>query len=355
MIRPAALLVLLLFPCSALAAQDFYVGTNRLEQLRSEVFAQAEQGDSCQIISVSGLIEVEGSYTREKLDDRSKRDAFDLVLDEARLGIDVQVTPWSGGTMAFSYQEEVGEPELDEATVNLDFGPLRSRIGRQLLPLGLYRSWLVSDPLTRELGETHGTALSLALTGYHLELSGFLLRSHYEDKENVENRLHDWGGALRATFGNTLTLGGAYLNDFAESDADLVSHPYRQRTGCWSAWLRLMTPHLKLRGEVVSALKRFDPLDLDRDLDGRGDTPRAWLTELAIPLTSSLECALRYEGSHEFFGFPERQYGADVTWTILTGTTLSLEALHGEFDRAFSPSAGIDTRERLTMQMAVSF
>lgn len=355
MVRFIAVLVFLFWALPALAAQDFYVGTNRLEQLRGEVFSQVQQGETCQIVSISGLIEVEGDYTLERHSDNSEKDAFDLVIDEVRLGLDVQVNQWAGGTISFSYQEELDDPELDEATINLNYGLLRSRIGRQFLPLGLHRTELVSDPLVRLLGETRVTSLSLGIESDYLTLSGFLLRSAFDDKADVQNRLHDWGGHLRFTFEELFELGGAYLNDFAETDRQLVTNPYRKQVGAWSGWLKLTTPYLTLRGELLSADGRFDPLDLDSDGDGRGDRPLAWLSELAFPLADNFACALRYEGSEELFAQPEYQYGLDVTWTILTGTTLSFEALRGEFDPLLTTSGTLDERDKLTLQMAVAF
>ena len=65
----------------------------------------------------------------------------------------------------------------------------------------MHRTWLVSDPLTREIGETRATALSLGLESTYLSLTGFLLRSQYDDTLDVQNKLHDWGGALRFTLG----------------------------------------------------------------------------------------------------------------------------------------------------------
>jgi len=351
-IRCIVILACLLCALPALAAQDFYVGTNRLEQLRGELLNDVQQGETCQIVSVSGLIEVEGSYERDNGDDS---DAFDLVLDEIRLGLDVQVNNWASGSVAFSYQEEVGDPELDEATINLRYKLLHSRIGRQFLPLGLHRTELVSDPLVRLLGETRSTALSIGIEGEILTASGFLLRSDFDDKDDVQNRLHDWGGHLKITLGDSFEVGGAYLSDLSETDYELVENPYHKKIGAWSGWLRLTTDYLKLRGEILSAEQRFDPRDLDRDNDGKGDLPRVWLSELAFPFARQFECGLRFEGSRELLDFPERQYGIDFSWTILSGTTLSLEALRGEFDPQLTSDGTRDERDKLTLQMAVNF
>ncbi|PLY06947.1 MAG: hypothetical protein C0624_03940 [Desulfuromonas sp.] len=355
MIRSVIILACLFFALPALAVQDFYVGTNRLEQLRGELLGDIQQGETCQIVSVSGLIEVESSYEIERNTTSSDNDAFDLVLDEARLGLDIRVNEWASGSVAFSYQEELDHPELDEATINLNYKLLHSRIGRQFLPLGMHRTELVSDPLVRLFGETRSTALSLGVESSYLNVSGFLLRSNYDDSTDVSNRLHDWGGQLQLSLDERFELGAAYLNDLAETDFELLETPYSKRVGAWSGWLRVNTPHLKVRGELFCAAQRFASLDLDHNGDGDGDRPLAWLTEIAFPLTPSLEGGLRLEGSDELLDFPERQYGVDISWAILSGTTLSLEALHAEFDPTFTTDSKLEKRDKLTLQMAVSF
>ena len=355
-VLPPILTIFLLLPLGpAWAAQDFYVGTNRLEQLRGELFTQAGEGETCQIVSVSGLIEIEENYTRDQHTTNIDRDAFDLTLDEVRLGLDVQVNTWAGGSISFSYQEELDDPELDEATINLSYKILRSRIGRQFLPLGLQRTELVSDPLVRLLGETRATALSLGIETDLINLSGFLFRSAYDDKPDVQNRLQDWGAQLRLVVDEWLDAGAAYLNDFAEVDHGLVAHPYIKQVGGWSGWVKLNTPYLVVRSETIGAERPFDANDLDSDGNGQGDRPRAWLSELAIPFANQFSCGLRYEGSDEVYMFPEHQYGVDLTWTVLTGTTLSFEALRGEFDPLFTRNGTLKQRDKLTLQMAVTF
>jgi len=353
--RCTIILLCLLTALPALAAQDFYVGTNRLEQLRGELLGDVQQGETCQIVSVSGLIEVEAGYALERDTQDRDSDAFDLSLDEIRLGLDIQVNTWASGSVAFSYQEEIDDPELDEATINLTYKLLRSRIGRQFLPLGLQRTELVSDPLIRLFGETRGTALLIGIENELLSASGFLLRSAYNDQAEVQNRLRDWGGQLKLTLAERFELGSAYLNDLAETDFELVGTPYHKTVGAWSGWLLLTTDYLTLRGELLTAEQRFDPRDLDRDGDGHGDRPQVWLSELAFPLAEQLECGLRLEGSRELFDFPRHQYGVDISWTVLAGTTLSLEALRAEFEPQLTTGGTRDERDKLTLQMAITF
>jgi len=71
-----------------------------------------------------------------------------------------------------------------------------------------------------------------------------------------------------------------------------------------------------------------------------------------------VELAARYEGSDEFAGQPERQYGVDVSWSPWEYTTLSLEYLRGEFDLDFSADENgnvLDRRDLVTAQLAFEF
>ena len=65
--------------------------------------------------------------------------------------------------------------------------------------------------------------------------------------------------------------------------------------------------------------------------------------------SQNLELAIRIEGSDEFAGFPDEQYGLALSRRLTDAASLSVEDLHGEFDdEAFD-------RDLVTAQLALEF
>jgi hypothetical protein len=106
-----------------------------------------------------------------------------------------------------------------------------------------------------------------------------------------------------------------------------------------------------LAAEYVGALREFAAAD---DLLGTGAAarPEAWNLELAYGVTEEVTLAGRYEGSRDFLGQPENQYGAAVSWDVVEHVTLALEYLRGDFDQALN---GFKHRDMVTLQLAAGF
>lgn len=159
-IRPS-LLILALCLCTAgptLAAEPVTSSSASLEErirlLEGRVAPLNER------LTISGLIEVEGTAGKVKNNDGSSDDASDLTLATAQLGFEGRVNEQVGGNIILLY-EEGGELEIDEAAIRLEQGRGSLRAGRLYLPFGAFNSHFISDPLTLELGETRQTALVL--------------------------------------------------------------------------------------------------------------------------------------------------------------------------------------------------
>ncbi|WP_298039358.1 LbtU family siderophore porin [uncultured Desulfuromonas sp.] len=305
-------------------------------------------------ITLSGLIEVEATAEGIDFADGGSDAASDLVLATAQLGFGLELTESLSGDLIFLFEEDATDLEVDEAAVNLELGPWSGRIGRQYLPFGVYNSHFVSDPLTLELGETRETAL---LAGYGRDLftvSAFVFNGDAE-KAGAEDHIRDWGVSLAVTPLEGIALGASYLSDLADTDADLLGGAdYGERTGAWSAYLVAAWRQLEFSGEYLGATGAFAAADLDADGNGAGDEPAAWNLEIAWYPSGTLEVAARYEGSDQFAGQPETQYGLCTSWGAWENVSLSLEFLHGEFEAAFA-EAGEEERELVTAQLAFEF
>jgi hypothetical protein len=388
--RPTVLLLIALFalPALAFAHGDHPAAAGsgaatlegRLEALEARpaelyhtLAEKKEAGLAQQIterITLSGLLEGEAAAKNLEFADGSSDAASDLTLATAQLGFGIQLIDQVSGDLSFLFEEGETDLEVDEAAINLAIGPWNGRVGRQYLPFGVFHSHFISDPLTLELGETRETA---ALAGYSYgpaTLAAFVFNGDAE-KAGEEDHLRDWGASLVLTPLDGVELGGSYLSDLADSGAGLVVaqdpatgatfNEYGRRVAGWSAFFVVSHGQFGLAGEVLGATRHFAATDLDADGDDRGDRPLAWNLEASWALLDTLEVAVRYEQSREFAGQPERQYGADVSWSPWQSTTLSLEYLRGEFDPAFAgdvvSSAGspADRRDLLTAQLAFEF
>jgi len=176
-------------------------------------------------------------------------------------------------------------------------------------------------------------------------------------KVGEESQLRDFGASLVLTPTEGLALGCSYLSDLADSDAELLSE-YQNRVAGWSAFATYSRDAFGVSIEVLGATKVFSDADLDADGNGQGDQPLVWNLELSWAPQENLELAVRFEGSEEFAGFPERQYGIGLSWGYWESTTLSLEYLRGEYDSNFGRNEDdnlMETRDLVSALLAFEF
>lgn len=310
-------------------------------------------------LTISGLLEIEASGDTLAFADGSSDSASDLTLATAQLGFGMKLNDALGGNLIFLF-EEGGDLEVDEAAIDLKQGAFFARVGRHYLPFGAYHSHFISDPLTLALGETRATALQL---GYKSDLMTFSVFAFNgtANQAGSEDHLGDGGARLTVTPLAGVEFGGSYLSNLAASNAELLSADYARRVDAWSAFLHLEHGPLFFEAEYLAALRAFAAVDLDGDSDGQGDQPRTWNLETAFRPTATVKVALRYEGSSEFSGQLQQQYGAVVSWSPWAHTTLACEYLHGDFKQSFSgdlassSASPADKRDLITAQIAYEF
>ncbi len=298
-------------------------------------------------MTLSGLIEVEGSATRLRLVDHSSDSASDLTLSTAQLGLDARVNEEVGVNLTLLYEED-GELEVDEAFILFEHKSWNLSAGRLYLPFGAFHSHFISDPLPLALGETRKTALVLACQREIFTLSAFVFNGN-EDKFGSEDHVNDGGLSLTVTPYDGLEIGASVLSDIAESGAELLGgNGYSRRVAGWSTYAHLQQGRLGLEAEYLAAAHAFAASNLADNVN----QPRTWNLEVAWALTPAVELAARYGGSRELAEAPRHEYGVDLSWSPLAATTVSVEYLHGEFA---SSLASISRSDQLTMQVALAF
>jgi hypothetical protein len=353
-------------PMAALAAHPAD-GNPEIENLKQRIEAlEAEKKTAkplsisslAEKITLSGLIELEAAYNKPEGGEESS----DLTLATVELGLEVQATDYLGGHIVLLWEE--GEDMeaydiLDEAVIILTkpqpvWGVTPSFTGGKMyLPFGKFNSYMITDPLTLDLGETNQSAGMLTLEGelWTLQAGAF---SGETDTSGDHDTIDSWVAALEARPFETLSFGISLISDLAESDLELVADDeegedlYSSSVMGASAWLSWQFGQFGFEAEYLTALDKFDRELLGlTDLTGR--RPSAWNLELAWMPNDRWQVAGRFEQADDFQDDVTR-YGGTVSYGLFEHAVLALEYLHGD---AKGPDA--DPDHTVTAQLAFEF
>jgi hypothetical protein len=334
----------------------------RIEVLESQ--QETESGDQepgldfgriNKYVTLHGLLEVEASYLKPDGGDEES----DLTLATAELAIEATLNDYAGGHLTLLYEEEDGEDDdidVDEAVISLRspgqlFGQSPSlHVGRMYVPFGAFNSYMISDPLTLELGETQSTAALFALEGdvWTIKTSTFNGNTDTDgDNDNIDSLVV----SLQVAAGENLSFGVSYINDLAESDIELVQEEslYSSSVAGASAFLSAKCGKFGFEAEYLTALEDFDStlVTVGEDLTGR--RPEAWNFELAWMPTEKVQVAARYEQAKDFQD-DVRRYGSTVSYGLLEHVLVSIEYLHAD-----AKVKEDDPLDAVTAQLALEF
>jgi hypothetical protein len=358
--------VLITSPVAALAAHpgegnaEIENLKRRIEVLESEQNSAAKPersplslGSLADKITLSGLIELEMVYEKPEGGDESS----DLALATVELGLDIQATDYLGGHILLLWEEGETEPvDLDEAVIRLTYprplGGVTAGFtgGKMYVPFGKFNSYMITGPLTLDLGETNQSAGMLTLEGskWTLQAGAF---SGETDTADDNDTINGWLAALEIQPTEQFGFGVSVISDLAESDIGLVGDEalYRESVLGASAWLSWQIAQFSLEAEFLTALDQFDAdlPGLSEDLTGR--RPKAWNLELAWMPNDRWQIAGRYEQADDFQDDVTR-YGAAVSYGFFEHTVLAAEYLHSD---AEGPEG--DPVHTATVQLALEF
>lgn len=325
----------------------------RIESLEKDKTA-VDFGRISEYVNLSGVIEAEASY----VDPESGEAASDLVLATAELSIEANLSDNLGGHVTLLYEEGDGTDEdldVDEAVISLtSSGSLAGQTpslhaGRMYVPFGMFNSYMISDPLTLELGETRDTAVLLVLDG-ELWSFGVGAFNGEADVAGDEDHVDDFIAALQVTALENVSFGVSYISDLAESDNGLVQDTslYTDDVAGFSAFASAEYGQVGFEAEYLAALDEFDAALVGlSDLTGR--EPEAFNLEIAWMVSDQLQLAARYEEATDFLSDLSR-YGATVSYGVYENAVVALEYLHADPDAA--PGSEEDV---LTAQLALEF
>ena len=352
----------------ALAAHDkaSQASTN-LSKLSQELAKPAKPGTGLlseleKRVSITGAVELEGAFERRKPKNGSETSSSDFALATAEVIIEAKINKYAKGVIHFLWEDGDDAVGLDEGFIvvgQTEDMPFYAMGGVIYPAVGLFDTYLVSDPITLNVFETQETALEVGWAGGMINIGAGAFNSDVKEaSDDPDNLINTFYGRVQfelpedAIGGVALSAGVAYTNNIAASDFlrdEVADQRLTSLVGGWSASLKLeIASMIGLVGEYVGALEDFEPGELGFAGDAKA-RPAAYNVELAYLGVPDWTFAVRYEGSQDLFNAePEKQWGLGVSWEFLEDTTLSLEYLRGEYENG-------DERDLVTTQLAVSF
>ena len=358
--------------------------TERVKRLEEQVARQqgheggeGEEGGFLQAINdhveLSALVEVEasawGNDNGGYFGHRDEADGSDVTLATVEVGLDSQLTEWSSAHVLLLYEE--GEENdhiiVDEATItigNTEKYPIYMTAGKMYVPFGSFETFMISDPLTLELGETNDTAVQIGFESGPFHGSVYAFNGEIDEKGDGE--INTYGAALGyiyATDEMNFDVSVHYISNIANTDG-ISEHLEDENVDEIDDYVDGISVHahvgfgpFTLIGEYLAALDDFEHSELH--FKNSGAEPEAWNLELGYSMElfeRETTFAIGYQGTDEASALhlPEDMYIGSVSMELFEHTSLALEYFHAE-DYDENDGGSDDDADVTTLQLAVEF
>jgi hypothetical protein len=312
-------------------------------------------------LKVYGAVELEGSYTSKKPKSGGSVTDSDFTLATAEVFFEATINKYTKGLLHLLYEQGDTDPiNIDEAFILIgqtEDMPFYFLGGRMYPAIGLFETYMVSDPITQNVFETQATAVEIGWAQDWFNLGvGTYNSSVHQASDSPDSNINTF--YLRAQFdavedalgkGIDINAGVAYTNNIAGGNlgGEVAGDTLQDLVAGLSFMLNAQYKWVVFNGEYITALDDFQAGELS--FASSKAKPYAYNLELAFMPLDDWTFAVRYEGSGDLGDFePERQYGLTVSWSLLPDTMLSLEYLRGDY-------ANDDERDLVTTQLAVAF
>ena len=334
---------------------------DRVRRLEKQSEDNPLLGTWAEKITLSGLIEVEGSYEEVDYDDPGTPDgdSSDIALAKVELGIDADIAKHVGGHILFLWEDGDDSVNFDEGFIILDgedVVPLYLNVGKLYVPFGNFESHFISDPLTLEIGETSEGAVKAGYTNEWVEACVSVYNGDVDEAGDNDSHIDDFVASINITptisEDFNLSFGVSYISNIAESDGleGETSGTIVEDVAGMGAFVSIAyKERFFLELEYVSAIDNFSAGDLSFD-NGRDLEPETWNIEFAFLPIEDLELAVRYEGGNDLGDnfLPDTRYGGGVSYSLFEATTLAAEYLHSSYEND-------DEADTFTVQLGVEF
>ncbi|MCB1758614.1 MAG: hypothetical protein KDI68_02380 [Gammaproteobacteria bacterium] len=303
-------------------------------------------------LALSGQVEIEWNRQRISPWDGGGRETTTETPSNYQLGMEIRPLERLRLELLFEYDSTSAQLRADEAIGAIELEQWEFTFGKFYTPLGVYASEFINGPMI-EFGETRANGLSLSYTAGTLFKPSLMIYQGEAGRNDTHRRGLDWAFGLQANISENLSLDLSYQSDLADSDERMLSdfgNRYSHKVAALGALLRLHGTAYTVTAEALAALDRFSEWQHDRDM------PLAWNIELTHPLAhESLRLTWRLEGSRELQDQPRWQAGAALGWEPDEHISLTLEYLHGRYQRGLAGDDDEPDRDVSTASARITF
>ncbi len=327
--------------------------------LVSNAFALDVNDFTPEKIKLSGTIEIEAGFESNDIDDE---DTSDITLATAEIGIEGKPVDWLTGFALLSWEDDDEKVIFDEAHITLgatDAIPYYLQVGKFYMPIGVFETNMISDPLTQEFAEVVDTG---AQVGFEME--GFRGSVYAFNGETDEADEDDKIGCFGASVGYavetdafTFSAGADWINSILESDA---MNEYVTDTGDLKDYVA---------GFGLNAMAGFGPMvfiieylaatdDIEFTNGEKHEAPSVWAIEAGYTVELSgkeTTFALAYQATDDAEEIlPESKILTSVGVGITDALSVALEYSKAEDYSVSEGGSGKDI-DTVTMQLALEF
>lgn len=322
-------------------------------------------------VKISGLMEIEASYGKN-FDQTS---VSDITVSKIELGFDADINERVTAHILMLHEDDGTEPmQLDEGTLSIDLGNgWYVNGGRMVIPFGIFETSLVSDPLTKELGEAHEAALQVGFerNGFYGSLYAFNGDTIKTSTSlNGDDTAEHFGANIGYVFRSgemSLDVGADYTSSLA--DADVVYDSLSPNTDTDGDTLAdISTLDSYVSGFALHAIYRNGPWSAivehiksdkfqaaELNFNGQGAEPSATNVEAAYAFAwGTLALAYQMTDEAQALGLPERRILVGTSLGLFENTNLNI-AYGKDKDYLISEGGTGQDGSNLTFQLAVTF
>lgn len=312
-------------------------------------------------ITLIGAVEFEAGFESIDPAEDEGEDSSDFFLATVDVGIEAQINDFVSGSVLFSYETDE-DVIIDEALIVIDGGekcPFDLIVGKFYLPFGSFESYMISDPLTLDIGEVHETALQVGIESHDIYGSVFVFNGDVDEADEDDDHINNFGanaGYVMESDAVNLNIGLSYINNLIEADSwdgvlddeDWVLSEFVPGVGAQAIFT---TGPVVLIAEYTAALDDIEWLDAEGTAICE-DAISAWNVEAGYSFAlagKEAAVAVGYQGTDKAYNrLAETRYVGSFGIGIYQQTTLTFEYLHDIFENK-------DETDTLTAQLAIEF